>query len=129
MLSSIKVDLNIYNQPVITIHASQSLVDLRDKALRLFLDKLHPRGRLCFIDFNGFKRAGSFGEDSFRDYTITPIPSDHYELLLKEISILIQERDLFYKQEVPELDEKHFAKKREDAVAISDEKFQELMNY
>lgn len=93
MKSSIKIDVTLTGKPVIQVCAHPTWDDLRDKALNMFLNTLSLNGRLCFIDSSGSKLSGSFGGDGVRNYSIVPIAPEHYELLLEEVKILIQERN------------------------------------
>lgn len=124
MKSSIKVDTNYKDQAVINIVAFEGWEDLRDKTLSKFLTKVGPRigGRLCFIDSSGSKNSGSTeSNDGFSNWTITPIDPEHYELLIKEIEILIKERDSFFGRQ--EKERESFLEKQKQVD------FNDAMNY
>lgn len=120
MKSSIKVDLTLDGNPIININAYDGWEDLRDKTLNMFLNKIKPNGRLCFIDSSGSKNSDSFGGE-FRPYTITPINPYNYELLIKEIELLIKERD----ERFPAL----ALTNKEKFKNITESEFNDLMNY
>jgi|ERR1700733_1407201 len=127
MKSTIRVDFNAKDKPVIEIKQSTDLSDLRDKALWVFLDNLNARhgGRLCFIDSDGSKESGSLtaqGITTHHHYTITPIPTNDYELLIKELEVLMKYRNDTFETSTP--------KERKEYLSKIDEyEFKQRMNY
>lgn len=124
MKSTIKVDITLSGKPQISINAFNGWEDLRDKTLNMFLSELKPRGRLCFIDSSGSKNSGSSGEGGFSYYAITPIDPENYELLIKEIEILIKERDEGRDFPIGYLEEK-----KQRIESVDEWGFRKLMNY
>lgn len=126
MKSTIRVDFNAKEKPVIKIESSTDVSDLRDKALFLFLTELGAGrgGRLCFIDSSGSKESHSFSAEppKHTSFTITPINTNDYELLLKEIEILIQYRNKTYETSSPKERKEYLSK-------IDDFEFKQRMNY
>lgn len=124
MKSTIKVDIGLDGKALINVCAYESWDDLRDKALNMFLMELNPHGRICFIDSSGSKLSGSAGGDNYSTYSIKPISPDNYELLIKEIEILIKERDQSYERPIG-----YFEERKKEIEAIDEWEFRKAMNY
>lgn len=98
MKSKIKVDVDFYNDPVITIESFENNEDLRDKMLTRFLQTLLPNGRLAFIDQHGSKYGSRLNcceasSETSKTFTIHTIDPNDYEVIIEEICTLIKERD------------------------------------
>ena len=98
MKSSIKIDFDSQDKPVISIKCVTSSDDLRDKALTSFLRKLgfthahFGQDASLKIDYKGWGgSSGSQSSESYEEYCISPI-NDSAKIIDKDSYAMMDER-------------------------------------
>lgn len=127
MKSSIKIDVDLNGKAFININAFESWEDLRDKAINMFLNETgrYMGGRLCFIDSSGSKQSGSAGSENLpSNFAIHPINPEYYEILQRELELLIKERNERFPSYLSD------SQKEKITAILADEfEYNKVMNY